>query len=136
MILTIDTTDRNKIEIGLFDGKIHRCFEFITEKPHFVPQGGTSRGKQSEDLLIAIDGILKQQKSSLKNLQAILVNRGPGSFTGIRVGVTTVNTLGWVLNIPVFSFSSKDFDQSLLKVEKSNIKEFLKPVFPYYSKSL
>lgn len=117
MILIINTVKREKIELGLFDGKIHRCFYFETEK-------------QSEDLLIAIDGILKENKLKLKDLKAILVNCGPGSFTGVRVGVTAANTFGWSLNIPVFGYRDGELEKILNK--KITQSKFSKPALPYY----
>jgi len=140
MILTIDTTDRNKIELGLFDGKVLKCFEFETKKPvrhrptRFVNRAGSGvAGGQSDDLLMAIDGIFKKEKLSLKDFRAILVNRGPGSFTGIRVGVTTANTLGWILDIPIFDYQEKNLADVLDKASKNNQKKILKPVLPHYS---
>lgn len=119
MILTIDTTERDKIDLGLFDGKIHRCFEFETQY-------------QSEDLLIAIDGILKNNKFKLKDLKAILVNCGPGSFTGVRVGVTVANTLGWTLNIPVVGYRDGELEKALAKISKNRPAKFSSIALPYY----
>jgi hypothetical protein len=39
--------------------------------------------------------------AGLFDLESIAVVRGPGSFTGIRTGIVTANTLGWVLSVPV-----------------------------------
>ena len=117
MILNIDTTERNQILLGLYDGRVLNCYEFEAER-------------QSEDLLAAIDGILKNNKLNLKDLKAILVNCGPGSFTGVRVGVTTANTLGWTLNIPVIGYRDGKLEKALSrKITKT---KFSKPVLPYY----
>ena len=37
----------------------------------------------------------------IKDISEIEVNTGPGSFTGLRVGVSIANALGWALGIPV-----------------------------------
>lgn len=119
MILTINTINRNNIEIGIYkENKLH-CFNFETEK-------------QSEDLLVAIEGILKKKKLSLQDIEKILVNQGPGSYTGVRVGVTVANTLGWSLNIPVFGYKEGELDIALQKVAKSKEKNFSKIVLPHY----
>lgn len=55
----------------------------------------------SQAVLPLIDKILKSRKLVLNDLTGIEVNRGPGSFTGIRVGVAIANALGFALNIPV-----------------------------------
>ncbi|KKQ74416.1 MAG: glycoprotein endopeptidase [Berkelbacteria bacterium GW2011_GWB1_38_5] len=119
IILSINTIDRNKIEIGLYNGKALECFEFETDM-------------QSEDLLIAINGTLKKQKISVKNLTAILVNQGPGSFTGTRVGVTTANTLGWSLNIPVYGYHNENFEEVFKKIVENYQNKFSKSVIPFY----
>lgn len=41
-----------------------------------------------------------------KDIDKIFVCNGPGSFTGIRVGLTVAKTMAWSLNIPCFTFSS------------------------------
>ena len=42
----------------------------------------------------------------LKHLDKIFIVNGPGSFTGVRVGVTVAKTLSWALNIPLIPISS------------------------------
>lgn len=121
MNLTINTIDRNNIEIGLFKKDELLLFNFVTEK-------------QSEDLLNAIDGILKKENLTLQDIDSILVNQGPGSYTGVRVGVTVVNTLGWSLDIPVFGYKEGELEKNLLKIVKLKIKNFSQIVLPYYSK--
>lgn len=55
----------------------------------------------SQVLLPMIEKILKKQKLDFKDLQSIEVETGPGSFTGLRVGVSVANALGFALEIPV-----------------------------------
>lgn len=85
MKLLINTSDNKKIIIGLDQG----CWEFETQKP------------QTQKLLELINKVLKKQKKGLKNLTAIELNLGPGSFTGLRVGVSVANALAWALKIPI-----------------------------------
>ena len=117
MILNIETTKREQIILGLYDGNVLKCFEFETQY-------------QSEDLLTAIDGILKNNKLELKDLKAVLVNCGPGSFTGVRVGVTVANTLGWTLNIPVVDYRDGELEEVLSR--KIAKEKFSKSVLPHY----
>ena len=119
MILVIDTTERKKIFLGFFNKGLLNCFEFEAER-------------QTEDLLTAIDGILKNQKICLKDIKAILVNQGPGSYTGTRAGATVANTLSWSLNIPVIGYQEGKLDYTLKKLSKTINKSFLHPVIPYY----
>lgn len=57
----------------------------------------------SERLHIYIDEVLKQSKLKLKDLDAIAVSKGPGSYTGLRIGVSAAKGLCYSLNIPLIS---------------------------------
>jgi tRNA threonylcarbamoyladenosine biosynthesis protein TsaB len=52
-------------------------------------------------ILPLIEELLEKNNLTTKNIHAIEINIGPGSFTGLRVGVTIANTLGYSLKIPV-----------------------------------
>lgn len=53
-----------------------------------------------------IERIMKEAGITPDQLSAIAVAKGPGSYTGIRIGMTLAKTLGWSLNIPVYPVSS------------------------------
>lgn len=57
--------------------------------------------KHSDLLFPLIEKVVNQTNLKLKNLSAIAVSIGPGSFTGIRMGVTVARTLGQCLEIPL-----------------------------------
>lgn len=118
MILIINTIERDKIELGLSD-KTVEIFKYETKN-------------QSDDLLIKIEKLLKSQKKSFQDLTAIVVNQGPGSFTGVRVGVAVANTLAWSLNIPVFGFKDGNLEQEILKLKKLKLSKFSNIVLPHY----
>ena len=63
----------------------------------------------SSKILPIIDDGLKQCHLSIKDIKKIFVVNGPGSFTGVRIGVTIAKTLAWSLNIPVSPISSLEF---------------------------
>jgi tRNA threonylcarbamoyladenosine biosynthesis protein TsaB len=60
-----------------------------------------ARQEKAQKLLPFISEILKKEGKKIKEIKEIEVNTGPGSFTGLRVGVSVANTLGWALDIPV-----------------------------------
>lgn len=119
MILIIDTTKREVIRLGLFCDQKPKFFEFDT-------------ADQSADLLPVVEGTLKKNKLSLQDIKKILVNQGPGSFTGVRVGVTVANTLAWTLDIPVLGYKDGELDETLIKIKKTKNLKFEKIVLPYY----
>ncbi|MFF2754786.1 tRNA (adenosine(37)-N6)-threonylcarbamoyltransferase complex dimerization subunit type 1 TsaB [Psychrobacillus sp. NPDC058041] len=54
----------------------------------------------------AIEELLKKANIKPGEIDAIAVAKGPGSYTGVRIGVTIGKTLAWTLNIPIVSVSS------------------------------
>ncbi|MCY9277411.1 tRNA (adenosine(37)-N6)-threonylcarbamoyltransferase complex dimerization subunit type 1 TsaB [Bacillus haynesii] len=54
----------------------------------------------------AIDELLKECGLEPNDLTQIAVAKGPGSYTGVRIGVTIAKTLAWSLNIPIKTVSS------------------------------
>ena len=62
-----------------------------------------------EKLSILINEFLKRHKKNLNNISEIYVNRGPGSFAGIRNSLSTVKAINLVNNTDYFCFSFNDF---------------------------
>lgn len=56
-----------------------------------------------ENLTLFIDELVKKYGISLKNLSGISVASGPGSYTGLRIGVTTAKGLCYALQIPLIA---------------------------------
>ena len=65
-----------------------------------------------EKLMILINEFLKNNKSSLDSIDAIYVNRGPGSFSGIRNSLSTIKALFLTKKIDYYCFSFQDFKES------------------------
>lgn len=57
-------------------------------------------------LMPAIDQLMHDVKMTPDELDKIIVAKGPGSYTGVRIGLTTAKTLAWALNIPIVGVSS------------------------------
>jgi len=62
--------------------------------------------------MVLINEFLKDKKSSLDDLDVIYVNRGPGSFAGIRNSLATIKALFMTKKIDYYCFSFEDFNQS------------------------
>jgi tRNA threonylcarbamoyladenosine biosynthesis protein TsaB len=65
-----------------------------------------------EKLMILINEFLINNKSSLDDISAIYVNRGPGSFAGIRNCLSTIKALFLTKKIDYYCFSFEDFKES------------------------
>jgi tRNA threonylcarbamoyladenosine biosynthesis protein TsaB len=59
--------------------------------------------------MILINEFLKNNKTSLADISAIYVNRGPGSFAGIRNSLSTIKALFLAKKIDYYCFSFDDF---------------------------
>lgn len=64
-------------------------------------------GKDMSNVIMpVIDEAFEQSGLSPQEIDKIFVSTGPGSFTGIRVGLTVAKTMAWALNIPIIPISS------------------------------
>jgi len=87
--LYIDSSDNKQIIVGLKIGN----------KKYLLKHKVDSR--KAQVILPLIDKTLQKHSLKLKNIDGIEVNTGPGSFTGLRVGISIVNALGFFLKIPI-----------------------------------
>ncbi|MCX6232811.1 MAG: tRNA (adenosine(37)-N6)-threonylcarbamoyltransferase complex dimerization subunit type 1 TsaB [Bacteroidetes bacterium] len=94
LILLIETATE-VCSVGLaLDGQIISMKE--TEK-------GNSH---SANVAVFIDEVLKQANKSPGDLNAVAVSKGPGSYTGLRIGVSSAKGLCYGLNIPLISINT------------------------------
>lgn len=61
---------------------------------------------RSERLMPMIDRVLKDSQTTPENLAGIAISIGPGSFTGLRIGVSTAKGLAFALKLPVVRIST------------------------------
>ena len=62
--------------------------------------------RQSEMMVTEVDNILKRNKIDKKDLDTVIVGVGPGSYTGVRIGVTIAKTIAYALKIKLVGKSS------------------------------
>lgn len=93
-ILSIDTSSSICSVAILEDTKIIKEMHNFSEKEH------------SETLMPMIDELFKTTNLSLDNIGLIACSVGPGSFTGIRIGIATVKAFADAKNIPVVGVNS------------------------------
>jgi len=60
----------------------------------------------SEKLHLFIDGLLKETQIPYKELAAIALSKGPGSYTGLRIGTSTAKGLCYALDIPLIAIDT------------------------------
>lgn len=67
------------------------------------------KSDMSSKILSIIDEGLKTSNLTLSSIDNIFVVTGPGSFTGVRIGVTIAKTIAWSLNKKIIPISSLEF---------------------------
>lgn len=60
----------------------------------------------SENLNLFIESIFEETNYALKDLDAVAVSKGPGSYTGLRIGVSTAKGLCYALDVPLVAVDS------------------------------
>lgn len=96
LILNIETSTK-VCSVALHrQGKVIALQELYTEKSH------------SSMLTVMVASILQQCEYSLSNLDAVAVAGGPGSYTGLRIGVSTAKGICFSKDIPLITYNSLD----------------------------
>lgn len=88
-------TSSPRLSLALGDGE-----KVIAEWAH------DQHWRHAESVLQGIDALLKKRRWALDSLTGIAVSVGPGSFTGIRIGLSTARAFGQFLRIPVVGVSA------------------------------
>ena len=95
MFLAMDTVfDQCSIAIVDSDGKV------------ISNQTETGKRQQTQQILPMIDAALKDNQLRLADMQALIFNRGPGAFSGIRINTAVVQALSVAHNLPCVGISS------------------------------
>jgi len=68
-----------------------------------------------ENIISLIENLLKRAALKISQIDILGVCVGPGSFTGIRIGLSTLKALAYANNIPIVEFKSLDLDASMIK---------------------
>lgn len=117
MILTI-RTDKPDAELGLYDG---------TEKIAY--DTWTAHRELGSTINMRIEVFLQAAGVRWDDLNGIVFYEGPGSFTGLRIGASVVNALGYAYGVPVASAGGDDWH--LVGIEQL-LADQAKGAIPYY----
>lgn len=124
-ILSIDTTNIN-------------CDVSVSDDNTLLSQNSTiSEQSHSQNLLPVIQGALSNSKLSISDIDLVVANIGPGSFTGIRVGIATalsfidsfsINSIG-VNSLELLAYTAKKENSVICSVLPSNNDAFYYSVY-------
>ena len=95
LLLAIETTTKN-CSVALFENS-----KLITYK-----EKNSGRHSHAEQLTFFIEEVVRKASITLGQVEAIILSKGPGSYTGLRIGTSTAKGLCYSLDIPLISVST------------------------------
>lgn len=95
LILNIETSTKN-------------CSVSLSDEGNIIALKELNDGNYShaEKLNVFIDAVMNDTDKTVNNLNAVAISKGPGSFTGLRIGVSSAKGLCYALDIPLISVST------------------------------
>lgn len=83
------------------------CSVALAQNGKLISVRETASGfTHSENITVFIDEVVNEAGVSLNNLDAVAVSKGPGSYTGLRIGVSTAKGLCFALNKPLIAVNT------------------------------
>ena len=93
-------------------------FDSLRSEPISQESIGMSRG-QDQAIIPLIDRVVTASEGGAKAIERVAVTVGPGSFTGIRIGVSAARAIGLALGVPVVGVSTLAAYAAPVVLEKS-----------------
>ncbi|MET3683265.1 tRNA threonylcarbamoyladenosine biosynthesis protein TsaB [Alkalibacillus flavidus] len=112
-VLAIDTSNQPLSVAVLADGVLAAELTLNMKRNHSI------------QLMPAIQYVMGQAELKPADLNQIAVAEGPGSYTGLRIGMSTAKSMAWSLNIPIVGLSSL----KLLAAQVTDVDTFISPFF-------
>ena len=95
------------MKILAIDTSSEICSVAILENDTVIAENSLNDGKtHSENLMTIMENILAENETKLNDIDMIACSVGPGSFTGIRIGVSSIKAIAEVLDVPVAAVTS------------------------------
>lgn len=106
LILNIETATKNCSVALAKDGKTIACKEIAAQN-----------FSHAEKLHVFIEEILSENNIQFSDLNAIAVSQGPGSYTGLRIGVSSAKGLCYALHIPLVAIDTLQLLAKQIQIE-------------------
>ena len=125
MILVIDTANNEKAFLGLWDKTWLSQIEWAAGR------------NLSADIMIKLDQLFETADREIEKITGLIINAGPGSFTGLRIGISVANTIAYSLNIPIVGVTEPKTAQALFELGDRKLQQeshFRQPISPEYGR--
>ena len=93
----------------IIDAVSEKIFLVIISNKNIYTSTYKNSKNNFDKLTLLIDAFLKKNRISINQIGSLYVNRGPGSFAGIRTSLSIVKGIHFTKKIDYFSFSYSDF---------------------------
>jgi tRNA threonylcarbamoyladenosine biosynthesis protein TsaB len=104
MIILAIRTDKPKAEIGLYENKIKLAYKTWT-----------AHRRLAETIHSQIQTMLESQSKTWTDIEGVVCFKGPGSFTGLRIGIATANALATANRIPIVGVNNSSWIEDGVK---------------------
>ena len=118
LTLTI-RTDKPEAELGLYQDA--KKLDYYSWPAH---------RELSDTIHNQMRTLLNKNKYNFEDIQGLIIYKGPGSFTGLRIGFSVANTFAYSLDCPIVTTNDSDWIEQGLELLKNS--KSTKPVFPFY----
>lgn len=105
MLILAVRTDKPEAEIGLYDDQTQLGYQ--TWEAH---------RKLAETIHDQIAKLLQSKGKNWQDIEGVVVYKGPGSFTGLRIGMSLANALAYGLNVPIIATQNDWIEQGIAEI--------------------
>lgn len=110
LILSIETATKN-CSVSLSEGGNVIALQEIAE----------ANFSHAEKLHVFIEALLREKGKTFQDLKAVAISQGPGSYTGLRIGVSSVKGLCYALDLPMIALDTLEVLARQIKIESGII---------------
>lgn len=104
MLILAIRTDKPEAEVGLFDNQTKLAY-----------QSWHAHRELSDTIHKKIKDVLDSQGKDFNDVQGIVCFQGPGSFTGLRIGITVADAFAYGLKVPIVAAQGEDWVETGIK---------------------
>ena len=119
MLIISIRTDKAEAEVGLYE-----------DAKRLGYKKWQAHRELSATIHLVVKELLTRETKELRDIQAVVVFQGPGSFTGLRIGFSVANALAYGLSIPIIATNGNDWlKQGLLKLKAGQNQQIVMPEY-------
>lgn len=112
--------NEKKITLWIRTDQPEAQLKLVTNETVFKEVTWLAHRELSDSLLLKIKALLDSANIGLQDLKSVCVFQGPGSFTGLRIGITVANTLAYSLGVPAVAVNETAWNSSEVTIPQES----------------